>query len=156
MCLWMLSNMLTYLLYLVLFVYLLASSLRLNHYCHIHLRFCVDISRSIYLARYLHVIFYLCRCASQCCPHRHLFLFLNYCSWKERCTLSSSVRFTMHAMIRAVISLTAAKKLTYYWSLLGSLLYSAILRCRADSLRSHVILYEWISYYSAFFSSSSF
>ena len=35
----------------------------------------------------------------------------------------------------------------YYWSLL----YSAILRFRADSLRSHVILHEWIAFYSAFF-----
>ena len=34
----------------------------------------------------------------------------------------------------------------YYWSLL----YSAILRFRADSLRSHVILQEWIAFYSAF------
>ena len=34
----------------------------------------------------------------------------------------------------------------YYWSFL----YSAILRFRADSLRSHVILHEWIAFYSAF------
>ena len=34
----------------------------------------------------------------------------------------------------------------YYWSLL----YSAILRSQADSLRSHVILHEWIAFYSAF------
>ena len=34
----------------------------------------------------------------------------------------------------------------WYWSLL----YSAILRSRADSLRSHVILHEWIAFYSAF------
>ena len=34
----------------------------------------------------------------------------------------------------------------YYWSLL----YSAILRFQADSLRSHVILHEWIDFYSAF------
>ena len=32
-----------------------------------------------------------------------------------------------------------------------SLLYSAILPSRADSLRSHVILHEWIAFYSAFF-----
>ena len=31
-----------------------------------------------------------------------------------------------------------------------SLLYSAILRSWADSLRSHVILHEWIAFYSAF------
>ena len=31
-----------------------------------------------------------------------------------------------------------------------SLLYSAILRSRADSLRSHVILHEWLAFYSAF------
>ena len=35
----------------------------------------------------------------------------------------------------------------YYWSLL----YSAILRSRADSLRSHAILHEWMAFYSAFF-----
>ena len=34
----------------------------------------------------------------------------------------------------------------YYWSFL----YSAILRPRADSLRSHVILHEWIAFHSAF------
>ena len=34
-----------------------------------------------------------------------------------------------------------------YWSLF---LYSAILRSWADSLRSHVILHEWIAFYSAF------
>ena len=35
----------------------------------------------------------------------------------------------------------------YYWSLL----YRAVLRCWADSLRSHVILHEWIAFfYSAF------
>ena len=34
----------------------------------------------------------------------------------------------------------------YYWSLL----YRAILRSPADSLRSHVILHEWIAFYSAF------
>ena len=33
-----------------------------------------------------------------------------------------------------------------YWSLL----YSAILRFRADSLHSHVILHEWLAFYSAF------
>ena len=31
-----------------------------------------------------------------------------------------------------------------------SLLYSAVLRSPADSLRSHVILHEWLAYYSAF------
>ena len=34
----------------------------------------------------------------------------------------------------------------YYWSLL----YSAILRSRADSLRSHVILHQWIAFSSTF------
>ena len=32
-----------------------------------------------------------------------------------------------------------------------SLLYSAILRSPADSLRSHVILHEWLAFYGAFF-----
>ena len=34
----------------------------------------------------------------------------------------------------------------YYWLLL----YSAVLRSWADSLRSHVVLHEWIAFYSAF------
>ena len=36
---------------------------------------------------------------------------------------------------------------SWWWWLL---LYSAILRSRADSLRSHVILHEWLAFYSAF------
>ena len=38
------------------------------------------------------------------------------------------------------------KEAYYYWSLL----YSSMLRSWADSLRSHVILHEWIAFYSAF------
>ena len=34
------------------------------------------------------------------------------------------------------------------------LLFSAILRARADSLRSHVILHEWLAFYSAFLTST--
>ena len=41
---------------------------------------------------------------------------------------------------------TWPKWIIYYWSLL----YSAILRSWADSLHSHVILHEWIAFYSAF------
>ena len=36
--------------------------------------------------------------------------------------------------------------MTLYWSLL----YSAVLRSWADSLHSHVILHEWIAFYSTF------
>ena len=36
---------------------------------------------------------------------------------------------------------------SWWWWLL---FYSAILRSRADSLRSHVILHEWLAFYSAF------
>ena len=42
-----------------------------------------------------------------------------------------------------------ANSMRYYYYYL-SLLYSAILRSRADSLRSHVILHECIAFYSAF------
>ena len=38
----------------------------------------------------------------------------------------------------------------YYWSLL----HCAILRSQADSLCSHVILHEWIAFYSGFFIST--
>ena len=37
------------------------------------------------------------------------------------------------------------------WSCCWLLLYSTILRSWADSLRSHVILHEWIAFYSMFF-----
>ena len=36
------------------------------------------------------------------------------------------------------------------WCYCWLLLYSAILRSQADSLRSHVILHEWLAFYSAF------
>ena len=37
----------------------------------------------------------------------------------------------------------------WWWWWWWLLLYSAILRSRADSLRSHVILHEWLAFYSA-------
>ena len=46
-------------------------------------------------------------------------------------------------------------KMHIFYSIMNdcwSLLYSAILRSRADSLRSHMILHEWTAFYSAFFS----
>ena len=45
-------------------------------------------------------------------------------------------------LIRKLLSLAVG-----YWSVL----YSAILCSRTDSLRSHVVLHEWIAFYSAFF-----
>ena len=39
---------------------------------------------------------------------------------------------------------------TFHQSIYWLLLYNAILRSRADSLRSHVILHEWTAFYSAF------
>ena len=43
---------------------------------------------------------------------------------------------------------TSSSRLTewYYYYYYWSLLYSAVLRSRADSLRSHVILHEWIAF----------
>ena len=41
-----------------------------------------------------------------------------------------------------------AKASSWWWW--WSLLHSAVLRSRADSLRSHVILHEWLAFYSAF------
>ena len=38
----------------------------------------------------------------------------------------------------------------WWWWWWWLLLYSAIIRSRADSLRSHVILHEWLAFYSAF------
>ena len=46
--------------------------------------------------------------------------------------------------------LTQADNYYYYYYYYWSLLYSTILRSRADSLRSHVILHEWIAFYSSF------
>ena len=45
------------------------------------------------------------------------------------------------------VSVPVTSHYYYYWSLL----YSAILCSWADSLHSHVILHEWIVFYSAFF-----
>ena len=61
-----------------------------------------------------------------------------------RITADRSIQFTsMHIWHREW-----SWMLNYYWSLL----YSAVLRCWADSLRSHVILHEWLAFfYSAFF-----
>ena len=39
----------------------------------------------------------------------------------------------------------------YRWWCCWSLLYNAVLRSWADSLRSHVILHEWLAFYSASF-----
>ena len=58
----------------------------------------------------------------------------------EPATFQSRVRRSNHWAIPAPSS-------WWWWWLL---LYSAILRCRADSLRSHVILQEWLAFYSAF------
>ena len=41
--------------------------------------------------------------------------------------------------------------IVYWWCCCWSLLYSAILRSRADSLRLHVIRHEWLAFYSASF-----
>ena len=59
----------------------------------------------------------------------------------EPATFQSRVRRSNHWAIPAPFYYY------YYWSLL----YSAILRSRADSLRSHVILHEWIAFHSAVF-----
>ena len=50
--------------------------------------------------------------------------------------------------VTSVLFLKATLILWWWWWLL---LYSAIPRSRADSLRSHVILREWLAFYSAFF-----
>ena len=39
---------------------------------------------------------------------------------------------------------------SWWWWWWWLLLYSAVLSSRADSLRSHVILHEWLAFYSAF------
>ena len=66
----------------------------------------------------------------------HLYV---YCDWPW---LSSVCTFC------CCLSQSSSMKDYYYWSLL----YSAILRSRADSLRLHVILHEWIAFYSPPFS----
>jgi len=65
----------------------------------------------------------------------HLYV---YCDWPW---LSSVCTFC------CCLSRSSFRKDYYYWSLL----YSAILRPQADSLRLHVILHEWIAFYSPLF-----
>jgi len=50
----------------------------------------------------------------------------------------------------AAISACSVYTIQHYYYYYWSLLYSAVLRSRADSLRSHVILHEWIDFKSAF------
>ena len=57
--------------------------------------------------------------------------------WQGRLTIT--VRMVM---LEASTSVASILLLYYYWSLL----YSAVLRSRADSLRSHVILHEGIAF----------
>ena len=45
----------------------------------------------------------------------------------------------------------APKPKLFYIVIIDRFLYSTILRFRANSLRSHVFLHEWIAFYSAFF-----
>ena len=75
-------------------------------------------------------------------------------TWSMRQQVTQAVKFWhVHytylfelPCLHEVCSNSRSPKLSSYWSLL----YSAILRFRADSLRSHVILHEWIAFYSAF------
>ena len=77
----------------------------------------------------------------------YLFMF----GWRSQVNCSCGVRCAAPGETRFFVSSGLIKlnqhSYYYYWSLL----YSTILRSRADSLRSHVILYEWIAFYSAFF-----
>ena len=61
-------------------------------------------------------------------------------SWLQNLSINSRLAELKLVLIHAC-------ELYYYWSLL----YSTILHSRADSLHSHVILHEWIAFYSAFF-----
>ena len=68
-------------------------------------------------------------------------------------SLSLSVSVSLCLSLSLSVSLSLS---LIYWSdvlllyLMMILLYSATLRSRADSLRSHVILHEWLAFYSAF------
>ena len=73
-----------------------------------------------------------------------LLCFLSHCS----VDLSTTTR-QVHTVLLFLTTKCVRQNLYYYYY--WSLLYSAILRyCRADSLRSRVILQEWIAFYSAF------
>ena len=61
-------------------------------------------------------------------------------SWLQNLSTNSRLAALKLVLIHAC-------ELYYYWLLL----YSTILHSRADSLHSHVILHEWIAFYSAFF-----
>ena len=64
----------------------------------------------------------------------------------RRSTSVSSFKSPLKTFLFLKTFSSVASSWYYYWSLL----YSAILRSRADSLRSHVILHEWIAFFSAF------
>ena len=56
-------------------------------------------------------------------------------------------RWSEEGVVVGLESETMPNTILWWW---WSLLYSAILRSRTDSLRSHVILHEWLAFYSAF------
>ena len=70
---------------------------------------------------------------------------LHWCALKNLKLISASFK-KMSLFFLFIFWVETWFKYYYYWSLL----YSAILSSRADSLRSHVILHEWITFYSAF------
>ena len=78
-----------------------------------------------------------------------------YCCWSLLCTLYLLTRMPGESYSRRLRSLLLY--LCYVFRVLINslvcwflLLYNAVFRSGADSLRSHVILHEWIAFYSVF------
>ena len=84
-------------------------------------------------------------------------LMLNVLRCQHTCTQTHAHRHThMHTHICThthtyIHSMYVCPQFVYRWIwLIDDCLYSAILHSRADSLHSHVILHEWLSFYGAF------
>ena len=85
------------------------------------------------------------------------FLFIRLYSWhnsKEPANCKLIHETVQHAELSqtrdAIRWHQAPKPKLFYIVIIDRFLYSTILRFRANSLRSHVILHEWIAFYSAF------
>ena len=119
-----------------------------------------SVKRHRQYVEFYHVFESLCAQAHASALCTHTF------QWRARahtgCRLTAPAHARMHARTHALwhartrqtalsLPVNHWQRLYYYYCYYWSLLYSAILRSRADSLRSHVILHEWIAFYSTFF-----
>ena len=86
-----------------------------------------------------------------CCCDKHTFFTTNMC--RDKSMLLMTKPLSRHTCDKSfvVTSILLSWQKTFFMMIWWWLLYSAILRSRADSLRLCVILHEWTAFHSVFF-----